>query len=733
MNSLNRFSLKITGLLLLITLISISMIINAQNPGFQVTEVGMTAPVGINTTQIVYFTNTNFQQQSVFYEGEQFYIVINLAQVFPGQPVYLTITLSGPPGTETIYQGAVNGGYIYYGELEIVPPIYNGATYTAYVTACLVVNNAITSDCVSGSASYIEEDHPPAKIISAPAIFNSNGQSVTTLIGNNTYTLTVTIANTGYITYTYNVAVSDSAGLISAQPMQVTVPAQGQAQVNMQFQVSSPTEPVSDEITVSVYGNGHLDDSSTISVTVYPSRPGPFALVGVSSTTLHEGESSTIVVTLQNTGYTASDITVSASSNIAPAVTATASSSQVGYNGELTVTLQLTPNVAGNGVIMLTVTYSSPYMSTTYTDTFQINVTVLAHLVVNLVSTSGEEVSGVATINGQQTNSLWVEPGTYEITVPGTINVGSGERYVFSQWSNGYGSSNVIEVTVTNSMTLTAYYNMQYYVSISDPVTGKSVSGWFNAGSTVNLPSVPQYINYNNGSRLYFEGWSCGYPASTTSIVVNSPISCESQWAMQYEVIVEDVVNGLFGSSSKVVAMEWVNSGSSYEVNALNYEPNNTNPLMPLTYSHAVVISGGSSSSVNSPMASFNVYGPTTVEFVWNTNPIRAIGLGIGAALLGLGVVFRDRVKYFTTIIVRRTTTVIRSGKSEGAGTGVGTRVYTAEDGTRVYAQSTGELPVKPLEEGGTVVKSTESQQQGAVGETVVRKEQGEEQNKEGG
>ncbi|MGC8544291.1 MAG: hypothetical protein ACP5NQ_10145 [Vulcanisaeta sp.] len=123
---------------------------------------------------------------------------------------------------------------------------------------------------------------------------------------------------------------------------------------------------------------------------------------------------------------------------------------------------------------------------------------------------------------------------------------------------------------------------------------------------------------------------------------------------MQYEVIVEDVVNGLFDSSSKVAATEWVNSGSSYEVNALNYEPNNTNPLMPLTYSHAVVISEGSSSSVGSPMASFSVYEPTTVEFVWNTNPIRAIGLGIGAALLGLGVVFRNRIKYFTTITIQK-------------------------------------------------------------------------------
>ena len=713
--------LKITiGVILLVVFIT-SVSAYALNP----------APVPPSSNQLVYFTNTNFQSQSVFYKGEEFYIVINLAQVFPGQSVYLTITLSGPSGTETLYQGVVEGGYIYYGALEIVPPIYNGQTYTAYVTACLVVNNTITSNCVTGSASYIEEDHPPAKIVSPPYIVNSNNQEVTTLIGNNTYTLVVNIENTGFITYTYTVEVSDSAGLISAQPMQVTVPAQGEATVNVPIYVEAPSGPVSDTITVSVYGDGYLDDSSSVSVTVLPSRPGPFVIVSISTTTLHEGEQNTITIVLRNTGYTASDITATAVSNITSNVYTTLSATQVGSGGELTVTLYLTPNTAGNGIITLDLTYSWPFASGVYMDTFEINVTVLTKLVINLVSVNGTPVNAVASINGQETNSLWVTPGTYVVSVPNTVNVGNSEKYVFDHWSGGLGSSNTITVTVNGPTTLTAYYVEEYYVSISDPVTGQSVSGWFKQGSTINLPSIPQFINYNNGSKLVFQGWSCGYPPSTTTITVNSPISCTAQWVMQYQVIIEDVVTGLGGSTTSTVGTYWVNEGGSLTINALDYRPSSSNPLIPLTYSHAVIQTSTGSSTVSSSIVSLSpVNGPATIELVWSYNIVNVIGLGAGVALLGLGVVYRDRVRYFTTIIIRRTTTVVRKGGGES-----GTAVRgVAEDGTRVYAQPSEELPVKPLEEGtkvgqeSTVIKQGEETKTKPSGETLNEEKDNKEQ-----
>ncbi|WP_460173072.1 COG1361 family protein [Vulcanisaeta sp. JCM 14467] len=714
--------LKITiGVILLVVFIT-SVSAYALNP----------APVPPISNQLVYFTNTNFQLQSVFYKGEEFYIVINLAQVFQGQPVYLTVTLSGPPGTETLYQGEVEGGYIYYGALEIVPPIYNGQTYTAYVTACLIVNNAITSECVTGSASYIEEDHPPAKIVSSPYIVNNNNQEETTLIGNNTYTLIVSIENTGYISYTYTVEVSDSAGLISAQSMQVTVPAQSEATVNVPIYVETPSGPVSDTVTVYVYGDGYLDGSSSVSVTVLPSRPGPFTIVSVSTTTLDENEQNTITIVLRNTGYTASDITATATSNIAPNIDVSLSTTQVSSGGELTVTLYLTPNTAGNGVITLDLTYSWPYTNNVYTDTFEINVTVLTELVINLVTMSGTPVNAVASINGQETNSLWVAPGTYVVSVPSTVSAGSGVRFVFGYWSNGLGSSNTVTVTVSGPTTLTAYYVEQYYVSITDPVTGKSVSGWFNEGSTVSLPSIPQFINYNNGSRLSFQGWSCGYPPSTTTITVNSPITCTAQWVMQYQVIVEDVITGLGGLRNNTVGTYWVDEGGNLSINALDYRPNGSNPIIPLTYSHAVIRTSTGSSTVSTGLVSLTVSGPATIELVWVYNMVNVIGLGAGVALLGLGVVYRDRVRYFTTIIIRRTTTIIRGGGGES-----GTVVRgVAEDGTRVYAQPSEELPVKPLDEGTRVRQAETVVRQGEEttkqnNESTVVKPKEEEQNKE--
>ncbi|WP_243665412.1 hypothetical protein [Vulcanisaeta sp. JCM 16159] len=197
---------------------------------------------------------------------------------------------------------------------------------------------------------------------------------------------------------------------------------------------------------------------------------------------------------------------------------------------------------------------------------------------------------------------------------------------------------------------------------------------------------------------------------------MNSPINCMAQWVMQYQVIVEDVISGLGSSTTITEGTYWVDKGGSFSINALNYKPNNSNPIIPLAYSHAVIqTSTGSSTTSSSVVSLSSINGPTTIELVWNYNLVNVIGLGAGVALLGLGIAYRDKVRYVTTMIIRRATTMVRRGGSEP-----GTAVRgVAEDGTRVYAQSSEELPVRPIEEGtrvrqeGTVVRSGES--------TVVR------------
>ncbi|WP_054849087.1 hypothetical protein [Vulcanisaeta sp. JCM 14467] len=248
----------------------------------------------------------------------------------------------------------------------------------------------------------------------------------------------------------------------------------------------------------------------------------------------------------------------------------------------------------------------------------------------------------------------------------------------------------------------------------------------------MSLPSIPQFINYNNGSRLSFQGWSCGYPPSTTTITVNSPITCTAQWVMQYQVIVEDVITGLGGLRNNTVGTYWVDEGGNLSINALDYRPNGSNPIIPLTYSHAVIRTSTGSSTVSTGLVSLTVSGPATIELVWVYNMVNVIGLGAGVALLGLGVVYRDRVRYFTTIIIRRTTTIIRGGGGES-----GTVVRgVAEDGTRVYAQPSEELPVKPLDEGTRVRQAETVVRQGEEttkqnNESTVVKPKEEEQNKE--
>ncbi len=798
---------RIIAYLAVLTLIVAAPIISHAQ-GAELAINNITLAINSNLNNMVFFTNTNFQIQDVFYKYEYFYVFINLTDVFPGQPVYLDITISGPVGG-TLYQGEVYGGYLYYGELEIVPPIYNGATYTLTATACLIVNYTITNDCVSGSGSYIEEDHPPAKIVGIPYIVNANGESTSVLIGGNSYTLVVNVNDTGYIPYTYYVKVDDSAGLISTQVVKVSTQALSNVTVDIPINVAAPNTVVTDVITISVYGDGYLDSSYSMQVLITPSRPGPFKLISVNTTTLYEGQEDVIEAILQNTGYTADDVSASAYSTISSDTYATVSSSTVSEGNYLYVYIYVTPNTAGSGVIKLSVTYTWPYTTNTYTDTFQFNVNVLANVAVNFASTNGGQVSTVATINGQQTNNLWVMPGTYTISVPSIVTVSNGVRYVFSHWSNGYGSSPTISVNVENSMELTAYYTEQYYVSIVDQVTGKSIIGWFNGGSTLTLPTLPQYVSTGNGSRLVFQEWSCGYPVSAT-ITVNSPINCTAEWIKQYNVIIVKEVIGPSGPQSEVINATWINAGSTftlpqvsqfiyigngsrlmfkqwicngntqqsslmtvnqpltctevwitqyrvilenkfiqlfgppiitvlneawinasgrYSVYAYDYKPTSGNVLLPIVYKYALVITSSGSYRVDSPTVNVeSISSPVTIILIWVYSLIEIIGTSSGGAMV-LGIVFRDRIKYATTLIVKRATTVIMR-----KGTNVKT-TETAEDGTKVYAgkeetntgtkvYTSGELPVKPLEE-GTKVKSSD--------ETVVKEKKENKGNETGG
>ena len=516
-----------------------------------------------NLNNMIFFTNTNFQIQDVFYKYEYFYVFINLTDVYPGQPVYLTLTISGPPGNGTLYQGIVYGGYLYYGEIEIVPPIYNGATYTISATACLIVNNVVTNFCASGSNSYIEEDHPPAKIVGVPYIINSNGKITDVLIGGYSYTLVVNVNDTGYIPYTYYIEVNDSDGLIAMQVIKVSAQALSNVTVDIPIDVAAPNTVVNDVVTISVYGDGYLDASYSMRVLVTPSRPGPFKLIAVNTTTLREGEEEVIEAILQNTGYTASDISASVSSTVSPNAYAVVSSSSVDEGDYLYVYIYITPNTAGSGVVKLSLTYGWPYTNTVYSDTFQFNVNVLTNITVAFASINGGQVNATAIINGQESNSLWVMPGEYTISVPSVIPVSSSVRYVFSHWSSGYGTSPTINVDVEGPLKLTAYYVEQYYVSVVDLVTGRSIIGWFNGGSTLTLPTLPQFISFNNGSRLMFQGWSCGYPASAT-ITVNSPINCTAEWVKQYEVTLTKSITGPSGTRSEVVNSTWVTVGGSF-------------------------------------------------------------------------------------------------------------------------------------------------------------------------
>jgi len=235
-----------------------------------------------------------------------------------------------------------------------------------------------------------------------------------------------------------------------------------------------------------------------------------------------------------------------------------------------------------------------------YNQQYQLSVNANPSTLSNAVTGAGQYAQGTSASFAANQNMIQVSQDT---------------RYVFSQWSGDYsGSSMTGSLTMNAAKSVTAVYQLQYYLSVSSQPSNAGTlqgSGWFNSGTSAVVTVPSQAVSVNSGSRLNFSGWSVdGSPSqtgSTLTIQMNAPHTVAAQYTQQYFLTVSSDQGSVSGGG-------WYDAGSYAQISA-------STPTSP-SYGVSMVFNGWQG-DIQSTSQSTTVLmdGPKSVTATWRADP----------------------------------------------------------------------------------------------------------------
>jgi ribosomal protein L40E len=179
--------------------------------------------------------------------------------------------------------------------------------------------------------------------------------------------------------------------------------------------------------------------------------------------------------------------------------------------------------------------YSSPYYYDYYYDYGYSNYKYQLTVNANPSSLLGQVSGGGSYGQGS--------PATF--SSQNMIQVSKDTRYIFSHWSGDYsGSSSTGTVTMDASKTVTATYQLQYYLTVTVQPSNAPLSigsAWYNAGEPVALTAPPQTVGGTDGTRLMFNGWIVdgnSQLGSSLNLQMDAPHTVAVQYKQQYYLTV---------------------------------------------------------------------------------------------------------------------------------------------------------------------------------------------------
>jgi hypothetical protein len=198
----------------------------------------------------------------------------------------------------------------------------------------------------------------------------------------------------------------------------------------------------------------------------------------------------------------------------------------------------------------------------------------------------------------------WQEGTTHSFSWISPVSGGSGAQYVWES-TTGLSSSQSGSFTVTGSGSITAAYQLQYYLSVGIASGSGSVSGsgWYNAGSSATASESP-------AGGWHFIDWSNGATGSTYTFTMNGPNSIDANFGINsYSVT--------FQSSPASGASVSTNYGSGTTPYSVSVNYGST-----ISYTFGSSFSGGSGVQYVNPnpsSGSQTIYGSTTITASYTT------------------------------------------------------------------------------------------------------------------
>jgi hypothetical protein len=229
------------------------------------------------------------------------------------------------------------------------------------------------------------------------------------------------------------------------------------------------------------------------------------------------------------------------------------------------------------------------------------------------------------------------------------IQVSQNTRYVFSRWTGDYSGAGLSgAITMDAAKTVTAVYQLQYYLSVNTPSNVPSIqgAGWYNAGDPSTITVSSQIVG-GSDSRLVFNGWSVdgnnGPTDSTLTVQMNAPHSVNAQYKQQYYLTVSTDQGTTSGTG-------WYDAGSYAQISTAT-------PPSPF-YGVNMVFNGwnGAVDSSSSQSTRVLMDGAKTVTGTWRADStvlyvtIAAVAVAI-ALIVGSGsyLVTKRRKEVVTT------------------------------------------------------------------------------------
>jgi hypothetical protein len=139
---------------------------------------------------------------------------------------------------------------------------------------------------------------------------------------------------------------------------------------------------------------------------------------------------------------------------------------------------------------------------------------------------------------GSPSGEGWYNAGTVvTVGVQSTVQYPNGTRMMFKGWNSTLGNTPTAQITINAPTKILAIWQVQYLVTVNSEYGSAFGSGWYNVGSAAQA-SVPSEIDYMNGTRRVFAGWTGDYSGNSNgaAFAVDAPKNLNAQWKTQYRV-----------------------------------------------------------------------------------------------------------------------------------------------------------------------------------------------------